>query len=133
MQFARPRRQLTDGGRRNKGLRPVGAIAAGETNWRKGSNQSPARERESGLEMAGKIRLYAGLVLFTYVTGHLVNHSLGLISFDALAAGLKIHLAVWRSWPGTVLLYGALTVHVALVLWRLYTRRNFKYKRWEAW
>ncbi len=83
--------------------------------------------------MTGKIRVYCGLVLFTYVTVHLINHSLGSISFDALSAGLKIHLAVWRSWPGTVLLYGALTVHIALVLWRLYTRRNFKYKRWEAW
>ena len=83
--------------------------------------------------MIGKIRIYSGLTLFIYVLGHLINHSLGLISFDALNAGLKIHVAVWRSWPGSILLYGALFLHVALALWRLFARRNLKFKAWEGW
>jgi adenylate cyclase len=38
--------------------------------------------------MANKLRLYSGLVLFVFVIGHLVNHSLGLISLTAMNAAL---------------------------------------------
>jgi adenylate cyclase len=34
-----------------------------------------------------QIRLWSGIVLFTYLTTHFVNHSLGLVSLDAMAAG----------------------------------------------
>ena len=33
--------------------------------------------------LINKTRLYSGLVLFTYVSIHLINHSLGLISVMA--------------------------------------------------
>ena len=38
-------------------------------------------------QLVNRIRLATGLVLFAYATTHLLNHSLGLISLDAMDAG----------------------------------------------
>jgi adenylate cyclase len=46
--------------------------------------------------------------------------------------GLALFSAVWRSWPGSVLLYGALLTHVALVVHKLYRRRSLKMPAWEV-
>ena len=72
------------------------------------------------------LRLASGLVLFTYITAHLVNHALGLVSLDAAEGGLEIAIEVWGSWPGTVLLYGAFAIHFLLALWSVYERRTFR-------
>jgi adenylate cyclase len=72
------------------------------------------------------LRLASGLVLFTYITAHLVNHSLGLVSLGTAEAGLEIAIEVWSSWPGTVLLYGAAATHFLLALWSVYERRTFR-------
>gem|GEM_PF-4099355 len=45
------------------------------------------------------IRLASGLVLFVYVTLHLVNHALGLISTDIAERGLALGVRVWQSVP----------------------------------
>ncbi len=82
--------------------------------------------------MVRRLRLCSGLVLFTYVTTHLVNHSLGLISLDAMEDGRQWFLAVWRNPVGTLALYGALVLHIGLVLWSLYQRRELRMPRWEA-
>ncbi|MCH9019483.1 MAG: adenylate/guanylate cyclase domain-containing protein [Proteobacteria bacterium] len=79
-----------------------------------------------------RLRLCSGLVLFTYVTTHLANHSLGLISLDAMEGGRQWFLALWRNPAGTLALYGALTLHLSLVLWSLYQRRELRMPRWEA-
>jgi adenylate cyclase len=44
----------------------------------------------------------------------------------------EVRRAIWRSLPGTVLLYGAAAVHVALVLWKLARRRTWWMAPWEA-
>lgn len=44
----------------------------------------------------------------------------------------EVRRAVWRSPPGTVLLYGALTTHVTLGLWRLVRRSTWRMPMWEA-
>jgi len=44
----------------------------------------PAR---SAAAVVRQIRLWTGLVLFTYLTTHFLNHALGLVSLDAMAAG----------------------------------------------
>ncbi|MEE8274176.1 MAG: hypothetical protein V3R88_05800 [Alphaproteobacteria bacterium] len=82
--------------------------------------------------MVRRLRLWAGLVLFAYVATHLANHALGLISLPAMEAGRIWFLALWRSTAGTVALYGAFAVHMALVLYALYARRQLRMPRWEA-
>ena len=82
--------------------------------------------------MLTRIRLASGLVLFAYVGTHLINHSWGLSSMEALNIGRDIFTAVWRSWPGTVLLYGALLAHFAMILGSLYKRRSLRMRVWEA-
>ena len=71
-----------------------------------------------------RARLISGIVLYVYVATHLINHALGIVSLDAMEQGRAIFLAVWRNPVGTVVLYGSLVTHVALVLWSLYARRS---------
>jgi adenylate cyclase len=68
-------------------------------------------------------RLYSGLVLFTYISAHLVNHSLGNYSLAWAETGLVVHKLVWQSLIGTIVLYGAFTAHFFLGLYALYERR----------
>jgi adenylate cyclase len=68
----------------------------------------------------------SGLMLFAYITTHLVNHALGLISLDAAERGLGFAVEVWYSLPGTMLLYGAAATHFVLALWAVYERRTFR-------
>jgi adenylate cyclase len=69
-------------------------------------------------------RLYSGLVLFTYVTLHLTNHSLGNVSLDWMERGLLVQKFIWQGILGTVVLYLALTTHFFLGLYALYERRR---------
>lgn len=77
-------------------------------------------------------RITTGLVLYTYLTTHLLNHSLGLISLDAMEAGRSWFLALWRNPVGTTLLYGSLLTHFSLALYALYQRRHLRIPFWEA-
>ena len=70
--------------------------------------------------------------LFAFVTMHLANLSLNLISIKAADAGLEWLLEPWQSVPGTILLYGAAAVHVVLVLRTLYLKRTLKMPAREA-
>ena len=76
--------------------------------------------------------LWSGIVLFSYVATHLANHALGLISLAAMDSGRQWFLAVWRHPIGSFVLYGALSVHMALALSALYQRRHFRLPKWEA-
>jgi adenylate cyclase len=72
------------------------------------------------------LRMASGLILFAYVTAHLINHALGLVSLDAAEQGMGIAITVWYRLPGTVLLYGAAATHFLLALWAVYERRTFR-------
>jgi len=74
--------------------------------------------------MVRRLRLITGLVLLAYVASHLVNHTLGLISLDAMEAGRIWFLRVWRSPPGTILFIASLMAHLGLAAWSLYQRRT---------
>src|SRR5690606_12345199 len=78
------------------------------------------------------IRLYSGLVLFAYVATHLFNHALGLVDLRTLEDGRLWFLALWRNPLGTTALYGAVSAHMALALWSLYSRRSLRMPPWEA-
>ena len=72
-----------------------------------------------------QLRLATGLILFTFVTTHLLNHALGLISLDAMEAGRWWFLAPLAQPAG----HGSrstapLLTHIALALWVLYQRRH---------
>ena len=63
------------------------------------------------------------MVLFTYISAHLLNHSLGNYSLAWAEGGLLVHKFVWQSMLGTTVLYGAFLAHFALGLYALYERR----------
>jgi adenylate cyclase len=90
----------------------------------------PARDKwlsRSALSLVRrKLRMASGLVLFTYITSHLLNHALGLISLETAENGLGYAIDVWYSTPGTLLLYGAALIHFSLALWAVYERRTFR-------
>ena len=83
--------------------------APGQIEWRL------PRERE--------LRLWAGVVLFAFVTTHLLNHALGVFGVTTMEAVQRWRIWAWQSYGGTVLLYGALLTHATLALKRLTTRR----------
>ena len=77
--------------------------------------------------MIRRVRLITGLILFTYVTTHLLNHALGLISYQTMEDGRHWFLLLWRNPVGTLALYGAMLTHFLLALWAIYDRRNLRY------
>lgn len=72
------------------------------------------------------------MVLFAYVTAHLANHALGLVSVHVAEAGLRVAVGFWHSLPGTVLLYGAAAIHLTLALVAVYERRTLRMPGPEA-
>jgi adenylate cyclase len=71
-----------------------------------------------------QFRLCSGLVLFTYVTLHLCNHSLGNVSLYWMEQGLLVQKFIWQGVIGTTALYLALTIHFLLGLYAFYERRR---------
>jgi adenylate cyclase len=73
-----------------------------------------------------RTRLVTGLILLTYLSTHLLNHALGLISLDAMEWGRQWFLSLWRNPVGTAALYSALLIHLSLAFWALYQRRHLR-------
>jgi adenylate cyclase len=71
------------------------------------------------------IRLGSGLVMLAYIVMHMANHMLGIVSLSLAEAGLSWALWLWHSAIGTILLYGAFTVHLALALRTIYLRQHW--------
>ena len=76
--------------------------------------------------------MITGLILFAYVTTHLINHAFGLFGLAAMDRGQKIFLAIWRNPVGTVALYASLTIHLTLALRSLYWRRTLRMRPRDA-
>ncbi|MDR6886753.1 MULTISPECIES: adenylate/guanylate cyclase domain-containing protein [Variovorax] len=72
------------------------------------------------------LRWASGLVLMAYVTAHLLNHSLGIVSFAAAETALRGVQVFWHSLPGTLLLYSAAAAHLALAVAALWERRTLR-------
>lgn len=74
-----------------------------------------------------RLRIYSGSILFVYAFMHLLNHAVNIISLEA-ASFIKENYfrAIWKSMPGTILLYGAFLVHIPLGLMSIVTRKSFK-------
>jgi adenylate cyclase len=78
------------------------------------------------------LRMVTGLVIGLYVTMHLSNHALGLISVHAQEAVRPWVMALWHSPPGQLLLYGSLSTHAVIALLILFRRRHYYMPAWEA-
>ena len=79
-----------------------------------------------------QLRLFTGLTLFTYVTTHLLDHTLGNVSIGAMEDGLIVQKWIWQGVVGTAALYFALATHYLLGLWAFYERRHFGWTRAEV-
>ena len=87
-------------------------------------NRSALRVGEATVHaLLRRLQLVSGVVLLIYLFLHLVNHALGIWSLDLAGRGLELALRLWRSVPGTVLLYGAALLHFSLALRTIYGRR----------
>ncbi len=78
------------------------------------------------------LRLVTGLVVASFVAGHFLNHSLGVVSIEAMDRVRGALAAWWRSPAGTILLYGSLLTHFLLALASLYRRTTLRMPAWEA-
>ncbi len=82
--------------------------------------------------MLNRCRLYSGLILFVFVTGHFINSALGLISVEAMMAGTRYLLDPWHSVIGTILFAGALCVHTGIAFYSLWRRQTLRMSAWET-
>ena len=78
-----------------------------------------------------QVRLVCGMVLFTYLISHFLNHALGNISLDALADGVYYHTLFWQFLPVAIVFYTSALLHSALGIWALYQRRQFSWRAME--
>ncbi|MEW9309534.1 2Fe-2S iron-sulfur cluster-binding protein [Labrys neptuniae] len=76
-----------------------------------------------------RLRLIAGLVLLVFVTMHLVNAALGLISIEAMEQAKPFLQLPWRTMPGLALLSAAALVHGVLGLMAIARRRSLALSR----
>ena len=77
-------------------------------------------------------RLASGLLLFAFSLTHFLNHGLGHVSLEAMEQMQEVRRAVWRSWPGSILLYGSFALHAGLALWKLARRRSWRLPPWDG-
>ena len=75
---------------------------------------------------AKRARLATGLILFAFLTCHLLNLSFGLVSLEALDDSRRWLLAFWSTAVGIVLLMGSFAVHLAFGLLALYMRNTLR-------
>lgn len=78
-----------------------------------------------------RLRITTGLVLSTYIIIHLSNHTLGLVSLEAMESMRKFVTPFWRSWFGGLLIYSSLLTHFGLALMSLYRRTTLRMPTWE--
>jgi len=81
--------------------------------------------------MINTLRLTSGLVIFTFVCCHLINHIFGLISIEAMENARGYLLWIWRTLPGTVVFGTAAVVHISIAVRSIYIRRTLRLPAWE--
>jgi adenylate cyclase len=79
-----------------------------------------------------RLHIASGVVLAVFLGTHFLNHALGLHSLALMEWGRGYFSMIWRSPPGTLLLYGALLAHAALALEQLARRRSWRMPWREA-
>jgi adenylate cyclase len=85
----------------------------------------------AGSSMIQRLRLISGLVMLAYVTMHLLNHAVGLISLDAMENVIWYIFRIWTNRPVQLLLYTSFLVHYGLALYALWQRRTLRLRTSE--
>ncbi|QQP92023.1 2Fe-2S iron-sulfur cluster binding domain-containing protein [Skermanella sp. TT6] len=83
----------------------------------------------SGSRRFQQLRTISGLVLFAYVLMHMLNHSLGLVSLEAMDRWR--FLLSWQFAGGWIVILAAAVVHSVHALWSLYDRRVMRMPAWQ--
>ena len=78
-----------------------------------------------------KLRLWTGIVLAVFVVQHLVNHALGIVSFEWAEAYRTTVGAMFQILPGQILLYGSLLFHTTIALRSIYRRASLRMSLWQ--
>ena len=73
--------------------------------------------------------MVSGLILMTFVVGHLANLAIGLKSLAAMQAWLAHLMAPWQTPVGKFLLVGSMLLHVALGLYAIAARHSLAMSR----
>ncbi|MFZ9889673.1 MAG: adenylate/guanylate cyclase domain-containing protein, partial [Myxococcota bacterium] len=76
--------------------------------------------------MVAIVRLASGLFLALYVFFHLMTHTAGIFSLEALGVAHQYLMPLWTTAVGTYALAIAASLHAGTVLWRLYQRGSLK-------
>ncbi len=86
----------------------------------------------TGVFVRNAIRLSSGLVLMVFVITHLLNHSVGLLSINAMDKARFILNAPWTNIVGGPLLILAFVAHILLAFYAVYRRTSLRMSSWEA-
>ncbi len=78
-----------------------------------------------------RLQIISGLILFTFVLFHFLNHALGLVSLDLMLSFQEFRQFFTRSILGSIVLGAALLTHMGLVLYRLAMRSTLKLPLWD--
>ncbi|MFT5506426.1 MAG: adenylate cyclase [Gammaproteobacteria bacterium] len=82
-------------------------------------------------QLISKLRTYSGVVLVVFVTLHLLNHSMGIVSIELAEAYRKTIGSLFQTLSGQILLYGSITTHFLIALRAVYLKSSFKLKAWQ--
>ncbi len=82
-------------------------------------------------DVAQRLRLVSGLILFIFALTHFLNTAIGLVSLEQMDQVDRWRTVVTRSLPGSIVLAAALVIHIALALYKVSTRTTFRLPWWE--
>lgn len=79
-----------------------------------------------------RLRLWAAVIMLTYVVSHTINFGLGIFSLKEMNLYQSYVLRFWRSDPLYWLVCAAIPLHMSLGLWKLFKRNTLKMPPWEV-
>jgi|SoiMethySBSTD1v2_1073268.scaffolds.fasta_scaffold29390_2 adenylate cyclase len=82
-------------------------------------------------DLAQRLRIASGLVLFTFAATHFLNTAVGLVNLQTMHEVQAWRQMVTRSLPGTFVLVVALITHITLALYKLANRSTLRLPAWE--
>lgn len=89
-------------------------------------SEESSRPRGQSDLLVRRAHTVSGLILFAYVAHHLLNHSFGILSTEALAVVGRAFVIFWHHPVTTLALYGAFTVHFLGALYAVYRRDSLR-------